>query len=71
MPPKSVLEALKNSAHHKEYSSVQGDLELRDHKAQFHKAHNGLQVDPINILIAPGSKILIFSENWKNRANIP
>ncbi|MDR9456940.1 MAG: pyridoxal phosphate-dependent aminotransferase [Salegentibacter sp.] len=61
MPPKSVLEALKNSAHHKEYSSVQGDLELREYMAQFHKAHNGLQVDPENILIAPGSKILIFN----------
>jgi len=43
-------------------------LELREHTAQFHKAHNGLQVDQKKILIAPGSKILMFSENWKNKA---
>ncbi|MDH4295126.1 MAG: pyridoxal phosphate-dependent aminotransferase [Cyclobacteriaceae bacterium] len=61
MPPKSVLKALQNSVHHKEYSSVQGDFELRQHMAAFHKAHNGLHVAPEDILIAPGSKILIFN----------
>lgn len=61
MPPKVVLEALKNAVNHKEYSSVQGDLELRKNISQFHEAHNGLKVLPENILIAPGSKILIFN----------
>jgi len=61
MPPKSVLEALANSVHHKEYSSVQGDFELRKNIAQFHNLHNKLHVAPENILIAPGSKILIFN----------
>lgn len=61
MPPKFVLEALKNSVHHKEYTSVQGDLDLRKNMSQFHEDHNGLKVSPDNILIAPGSKILIFN----------
>lgn len=61
MPPKSVLEALKNSVNHKEYTSVQGDLDLRKNISEFHKAHNGLKVLPDNILIASGSKILIFN----------
>ncbi len=61
MPPKPVLDALKNSVHHKEYTSVQGDLELRERMATFHKAHNGLQIIADNILVAPGSKTLLFS----------
>ncbi|WP_103070282.1 pyridoxal phosphate-dependent aminotransferase [Aquimarina sediminis] len=61
MPPKPVLEALKNAVDHKEYSSVQGDIKLRQCIARFHKVHNGLHVTPENILIAPGSKILIYN----------
>jgi aspartate aminotransferase len=59
-PPADVLEAFKNAVHHKEYSSVQGDLKLRELMAKFNYDHNGLEVDPDNILIAPGSKILLF-----------
>ena len=61
LPPKDVLEALEKSVHHKEYSSVQGDLELRELMAEFHRKHNGLEVEPDNILVAPGSKILIYN----------
>jgi aspartate aminotransferase len=61
MPPNLVLEALKNSVNHKEYTSVQGDLELRRNISLFHEDHNGLKVSPDNILTAPGSKILIFN----------
>tara|TARA_B100000795_G_C22657430_1_gene382725 strand:+ start:275 stop:526 length:252 start_codon:yes stop_codon:yes gene_type:complete len=61
MPPTPVLEALRNAVNHKEYTSVQGDLDLRRNISKFHKDHNGLEVSPDNILIAPGSKILIFS----------
>ncbi len=61
LPPKSVMKALEKAVHHKEYSSVQGDSELRENIARFHKAHNGLQVLPENILVAPGSKILIYN----------
>ena len=61
MPPKFVLEALKSSVNHKEYTSVQGDLDLRRIISKFHEAHNGLKVLPDNILLAPGSKILLFN----------
>jgi aspartate aminotransferase len=61
LPPKPVMAALERAVHHKEYSSVQGDLELRKNMAQFHQAHNGLHVSPENILVAPGSKVLIYN----------
>lgn len=61
LPPKAVMEGLANAVHHKEYASVQGDPELRARMARFHEAHNGLRVAPDNILIAPGSKILLFN----------
>jgi aspartate aminotransferase len=61
LPPSQVMEAFQSAVHHKEYSSVQGDLELREKMADFHRNHNGLHVLPENILIAPGSKMLIFN----------
>lgn len=61
LPPKPVLEALKSRVSHKEYTSVQGDLELRALISKFHNDHNGLKVAPENILLAPGSKILLFT----------
>jgi len=61
MPPNFVLKALKKYSNHKEYTSVQGNLELRKNISLFHKAHNGLDVLPENILTAPGSKVLIFN----------
>ena len=61
LPPKSVMSALSNSSAHKEYTSVQGDFELRTLISKFHYEHNGLQVNPENILLAPGSKSLLFS----------
>ena len=61
LPPQNVLAALEKAVHHKEYSSVQGDFELRELMSKFHKEHNGLEVHPNNILVAPGSKILIYT----------
>lgn len=61
LPPTEVMDALKQAVHHKEYSSVQGELKLREHIANFHLQHNGLKVKPENILLGPGSKILIFN----------
>jgi aspartate aminotransferase len=61
MPPDKVLKTLKSKVHHKEYSNVQGDFELRKIVSEFHFKANGLKVDPGNIMIAPGSKILIYT----------
>ncbi|MEB8347100.1 pyridoxal phosphate-dependent aminotransferase [Flavobacteriaceae bacterium KMM 6898] len=61
LPPNHVINALKEAAHRKEYSSVQGDLDLRKLISVFHLTHNGLKVQPDNILVAPGSKILLYT----------
>jgi len=61
LPPPAVIKVLSESAHHKEYSSVQGDEKLRHLISSFHKSHNGLESKPDDILIAPGSKILLFN----------
>ena len=61
MPPARVVESLRKVAHDKSYTAVQGDLELRNLMAAFHKEHNGLEVLPDNIFVAPGSKILLFN----------
>ena len=61
LPPQNVMKALSEAVHRKDYTSVLGDLKLRENMAQFHLEHNGLTVSPENILTAPGSKILIFN----------
>ncbi len=45
----------------KEYSSVQGDLELRELISDLHIMYNGLISNPGNVLVVPGSKILIYN----------
>ena len=61
LPVPSALEELKNRVEHKEYVSVQGLEELRDAVATFHNHYDQINVTADNILIAPGSKILIYS----------
>src|ERR1700722_1514940 len=61
LPPKAVIEALKANAHRKDYSPVAGIPELRKAVAEFHRNLDGIDVKPENILIAPGSKILIYA----------
>jgi aspartate aminotransferase len=61
LPVPSALEELKNRVEHKEYVSVQGLEELRDAVAKFHNHYDQINVTSDNILIAPGSKILIYS----------
>lgn len=61
LPPSFVIEELKNFANRKEYSSVQGDLKLRENVANFHYKFNKLEINPENIFIAPGSKILLYN----------
>jgi aspartate aminotransferase len=61
LPPKKVIKSLKKAARRKDYSSVQGDPELRQYISTFHAKYNGLKSNPDNILVAPGSKILIYN----------
>lgn len=60
-PPVQVIDALKANAHRKEYGSVQGDPELRQLISDFYFQVNGFRAAASNIMIAPGSKILIYS----------
>ena len=61
LPSEIVMEELRLNVHHKEYSSVQGDSALRQIISDFHRQMNGLKISKDNIMIAPGSKILIYS----------
>jgi len=61
LPPQAVIDALKANAHRKDYSPVQGIPELREIVAQFHRRTDGIDVKAENVLIAPGSKILIYA----------
>jgi aspartate aminotransferase len=58
--PPSVVEALKQHAHEKDYLAVQGLHQLREAVCEHHQ--NALNVDcsPKNVLIGPGSKELMF-----------
>ncbi|XP_071157014.1 aspartate aminotransferase-like [Mytilus edulis] len=56
----TAVEALKEYAGENAYLPVAGTLELRQSIAKFHKHFEDLDIDPDNIIVAPGSKELIF-----------
>jgi len=58
--PVQISQALAESAHRKEYMSVQGHLPLRESIASFHEIQEGKHWHSDNIIIGAGSKILLF-----------
>jgi aspartate aminotransferase len=58
--PESVVDALRQNAHQKEYLPVKGLYELRKAVSGFNLRHQGIVTDPEDVLIGPGSKELIF-----------
>ncbi|MDG1473561.1 MAG: pyridoxal phosphate-dependent aminotransferase [Porticoccaceae bacterium] len=58
--PNEICSALANSAARKEYMSVQGDYKLRDAITCFHRRKENKRWDANQIIIGPGSKILIY-----------
>ncbi len=58
--PKKITKSLANSAHRKEYMSVQGHLPLRRAIASFHKELERKNWDAEQIIVGTGSKILIY-----------
>ena len=60
-PPDHVVEALQQQAKHNYYSPVQGDPELCEKIAQFHSQMQKLDIQAKDVLVATGSKILIFN----------
>ena len=61
LPPLFVTEEMIKNANRKEYTNVQGDIELRELVTQFHEVQNGIVTEPDNVLISPGSKIAIYT----------
>ena len=61
LPIQSAINSLKDRVEHKEYVSVQGIEELREAVAAFHNHYDQINISADNVLIAPGSKILIYS----------
>lgn len=58
--PSSVVESLRNHAAEKDYLPVKGLRELRGAVAQFHSAHDAIEMHPDGVIIGPGSKELMF-----------
>lgn len=58
--PQVVVRALQDNAHQKDYLPVRGLLPLRESVSGWFARRFGLEFDPANILIAPGSKELLF-----------
>lgn len=55
------MDALKNASHRKDYAPVKGLSELCEKAANFHSQVDGHTISPEQILVAPGSKILIYN----------
>jgi aspartate aminotransferase len=60
-PLEAAIEALRAHAAAKDYTPVQGWPELRERVAAFHREVDALEADAAQVLIAPGSKILIYA----------
>ena len=58
--PGTVVNALKASAHEKDYLPVEGLWELREAVAAFHRRVDGVDVAADGVVIGPGSKELMF-----------
>ncbi len=58
--PECVVEALRENAHQKDYLPVKGLRELREEVAEHHRRNFGIDADPDDVLIGPGSKELMF-----------
>ena len=60
-PLASAIEALRDHAGRKDYTPVQGLPTLRAKVAEFHKSVDGFDVTADQVLVAPGSKILLYT----------
>lgn len=60
-PMQRAIDALQQNAARKDYSPVQGIPELRERVAAFHRDAEHIDTDASRVLIAPGSKVLIYA----------
>lgn len=59
-PHEKIIESLSKNANRREYINVQGHPELLKAAANFHNELCGFDFKPENVLVGPGSKVLIF-----------
>lgn len=60
-PLDAAIEALRRHAGAKDYTPVQGLPELRQQVAEFHRTVDGIEASADQVLVGPGSKILIYA----------
>lgn len=58
--PEQVQEALRQNAFQKDYLPVKGLRELQEAVAEHHRRDFGIEANPDDVLIGPGSKELMF-----------
>ncbi len=58
--PSAVVDELRVNAHQKDYLPVEGLAELRHAVADYHRRSQGISASANEVLIAPGSKELMF-----------
>ncbi|MCY4063834.1 MAG: aminotransferase class I/II-fold pyridoxal phosphate-dependent enzyme [Chloroflexi bacterium] len=60
-PPRRVQAALRSAAHRTDYTAVAGMPVLREKVAAFHHEADGYPIEPRQVLIAPGTKPLLYN----------
>ncbi len=58
--PRQVVESLRLHASEKDYLPVEGLPALREAVSRYHRRQEGVNVQPENVLVGPGSKELLF-----------
>lgn len=59
--PERLQESLKQGVHRKEYLPTSGLAELRTQVAKYYKGKIGLDTDQFDVIIAPGSKLILYA----------
>ena len=59
--PDSIVAALQKNAYRKNYLPVEGLFELRKSIAEYHRQTDQININADGVLIAPGSKELMFT----------
>ena len=61
LPPLRVRQAFESASHRKDYTPVAGLPALREKIAEFHSEIDGYPVDAKQVLVAPGTKPLLYN----------
>jgi len=61
LPPQRVQTALQEASHRKDYTPVIGLPQLREKIAEFHSEVDGYPIDAGQIMVAPGTKPLLYN----------